>query len=50
MHYYKLGNIPDKRHTQFRKPNGSLYHEELFSTVSYTEGDMNFFLVDFLFL
>lgn len=27
--YYKLGNIPHKRHTQFRQPNGSLYHEEL---------------------
>ncbi|ARV60792.1 homogentisate 1,2-dioxygenase [Nostocales cyanobacterium HT-58-2] len=28
-YYYKLGNIPHKRHTQFRQPNGSLYHEEL---------------------
>lgn len=28
-HYYKLGNIPHKRHTQFRQPDGSLYHEEL---------------------
>jgi len=27
--YYKLGTIPHKRHTQFRQPNGSLYHEEL---------------------
>ena len=24
-HYYKLGNIPHKRHTQFRKPDGRLY-------------------------
>ncbi len=32
MHYYSLGKIPQKRHTQFRKPDGSLYHEELFST------------------
>lgn len=31
-HYYKLGHIPHKRHTQFRKPDGSLYAEELFST------------------
>ena len=31
-HYYKLGNIPHKRHTQFRKPDGSLYSEQLFST------------------
>jgi homogentisate 1,2-dioxygenase len=28
-YYYKLGSIPHKRHTQFRQPNGSLYHEEL---------------------
>ncbi|MFH7030600.1 MAG: homogentisate 1,2-dioxygenase [Heteroscytonema crispum UTEX LB 1556] len=27
--YYKLGNIPHKRHTQFRQADGSLYHEEL---------------------
>ncbi len=32
MHYYSLGKIPPKRHTQFRKPDGSLYKEELFST------------------
>lgn len=30
-YYYKLGNIPHKRHTQFRQPDGSLYHEELMS-------------------
>ncbi len=28
-YYYKLGNIPHKRHSQFRQANGSLYHEEL---------------------
>jgi homogentisate 1,2-dioxygenase len=28
-YYYKLGNIPHKRHTQFRQPDGSLYHEEV---------------------
>jgi len=27
--YHKLGVIPHKRHTQFRKPNGELYREEL---------------------
>lgn len=27
--YFKLGNIPHKRHTQFRKPDGSLYREEV---------------------
>ena len=31
-YYYKLGKIPHKRHTQFRQPDGSLYHEELIST------------------
>ncbi len=27
--YYKLGQIPHKRHTQFRQGDGSLYHEEV---------------------
>lgn len=31
-HYYSLGKIPHKRHTQFRKEDGTLYNEELFST------------------
>ncbi|MBM3919671.1 MAG: homogentisate 1,2-dioxygenase [Sphingomonadales bacterium] len=30
--YHKSGQIPAKRHTQFRKPNGELYAEELVST------------------
>ncbi|MBT8195024.1 MAG: homogentisate 1,2-dioxygenase [Bacteroidia bacterium] len=30
--YHKLGEMPPKRHTQFRKPNGELYAEELVST------------------
>ncbi len=30
--YYKLGEIPPKRHTQFRKQDGSLYYEQLFGT------------------
>ena len=29
MYYFTLGQIPHKRHTQFRQPDGSLYHEEL---------------------
>jgi homogentisate 1,2-dioxygenase len=28
-YYYKLGEIPHKRHTQFRQPDGSLFHEEV---------------------
>ena len=36
MHYHSLGQIPHKRHIQFRKPDGSLYHEELFSTEGFS--------------
>jgi homogentisate 1,2-dioxygenase len=37
MPYYKsLGSIPHKRHTQFRKPDGSLYSEQLFSTEGFS--------------
>ncbi len=28
-YYYRLGDIPHKRHTQFRKPDGGLYREEV---------------------
>lgn len=28
-YYYKLGELPHKRHVQFRKSDGSLHHEEL---------------------
>jgi len=38
MHYHSLGNFPQKRHTQFRKPDGNLYHEELFSTEGFSAG------------
>jgi len=37
MHYHTLGSIPEKRHTQFRKPNGDLYSEELFSTEGFSD-------------
>jgi homogentisate 1,2-dioxygenase len=30
--YHSLGKFPHKRHTQFRKPDGTLYSEELVST------------------
>ena len=33
--YHKLGSIPHKRHTQFRKPDGSLYYEQLFGTIGF---------------
>jgi len=33
--YHQLGSIPEKRHIQFRKPNGELYYEQLFGTVGF---------------
>ena len=35
-YYHTLGNIPHKRHTQFRKPDGGLYSEQLFSTEGFS--------------
>jgi homogentisate 1,2-dioxygenase len=35
-YYYRLGSIPHKRHTQFRQPDGSLYHEELMGLRGFT--------------
>ena len=35
-YYYKLGEIPPKRHTQFRQPDGSLYKEELVSSKGFS--------------
>lgn len=37
MHYYSLGQVPPKRHIQFRKPDGTLYAEELFSTEGFSD-------------
>jgi homogentisate 1,2-dioxygenase len=34
--YQQLGQVPHKRHTQFRKPDGSLYAEQLFSTEGFS--------------
>ena len=33
--YHKLGKIPHKRHTTFKKPDGSLYYEQLFGTIGF---------------
>ncbi len=33
--YHKLGEIPLKRHIQFRKADGSLYYEQLFGTIGF---------------
>jgi homogentisate 1,2-dioxygenase len=35
-YYYRLGRVPRKRHTQFRQPDGSLYHEELVGIRGFT--------------
>jgi len=34
--YQQQGKIPNKRHIVFRKPNGELYHEELFGTEGFS--------------
>jgi homogentisate 1,2-dioxygenase len=36
-HYHKLGKFPAKRHTQFRKPDGTLYAEQLVSTEGFSD-------------
>ncbi|MEJ4088537.1 homogentisate 1,2-dioxygenase [Galbibacter orientalis] len=33
--YHKLGKIPHKRHTIFKKSDGSLYYEQLFGTIGF---------------
>lgn len=35
-HYNRQGNIPSKRHTQFRNPSGELFAEQLFSTEGFS--------------
>ena len=35
-HYIKMGLIPHKRHTQFRKEDGSLYYEQLMGTKGFS--------------
>ena len=36
MFYVSRGNVPHKRHTQHRAPDGSLYAEELFGMEGFT--------------
>ncbi len=36
MRYYSLGKIPKKRHVVFKKPNGTLYYEQLFGTEGFS--------------
>jgi homogentisate 1,2-dioxygenase len=34
--YHKLGKIPQKRHVQFRQPDGSLYKEQVIGTEGFS--------------
>ena len=33
--YHSLGNIPHKRHTVFKNPDGGIYYEQLFGTIGF---------------
>jgi homogentisate 1,2-dioxygenase len=33
--YHTLGNIPPKRHTVFKNPEGGIYYEQLFGTIGF---------------
>ena len=33
--YHKLGTIPHKRHTTFKKADGTYHYEQLFGTVGF---------------
>jgi len=35
--YHRLGDVPKKRHIQFRKPDGGLYAEQLVSTEGFSD-------------
>lgn len=35
IRYHRLGELPAKKHVQFRQPDGSLYAEQLFSTIGF---------------
>ena len=41
--YHRLGQIPPKRHTQFRKTDGTLYSEELFGTEGFSGNYANIY-------
>lgn len=34
--YHRLGEVPHKRHTQFRKPDGTLYREQVMGTKGFS--------------
>ena len=35
-YYRRVGEVPPKRHTQFRRPDGGLYREELMGEEGFT--------------
>ena len=45
--YIKQGNIPDKRHTQFRDKKGNLYWEELVSRQGFSSIYSNVYHINF---
>ncbi|WP_420831088.1 homogentisate 1,2-dioxygenase [Paenibacillus artemisiicola] len=34
--YHRMGNVPPKRHTQFRRPDGALYREQVMGTKGFS--------------
>ena len=45
-HYHSLGKIPPKRHTQFKKTDGSLYSEQHLGTIGFSGMYSNAYHVD----
>ena len=41
--YHRLGEVPPKRHTQFRKPDGTFYAEELFGIEGFSNNYSNIY-------
>jgi homogentisate 1,2-dioxygenase len=47
-YYVSKGKTPPKRHTQFRQPDGSLYAEELVSSLGFSGIYSNLIQASFL--
>ena len=45
-YYTKLGKLPRTRHTQFRRPDGALYSEELFGTEGFVGPTSTLYHID----
>ena len=42
MYYHRLGDIPHKRHTQFRREDGGLYREEVMGLEGFSGNPIHF--------